>query len=701
MRVAALALAACSSGRISWALLTTQPHHLTGIRPQCSGFWTHPNLHFNRRPLHQRHHRNRIWLSTSAFSTTPRTSDLDVSPFTAAKSSHYCHDQYASWEEELFCVLQTISSRDVNPCKEARLDIILQRLNSPAPQSYHVLQRAIHRAQEQSTNDDGQKSLGMIQTVAHFVVKKGYQLVVYEYRNDNSKDNQTLEWEIVPIDRDLDCSSTRQSILPPQSPHFPPQSTLQIANEILDLVTDASERQVPVPQDSIHAHIQSLQEQLSWTMGMDLRGRTSADAAFTLALSGAVHHNKIFQSLAAISQYELLRVGHRPTFQARYILQIVEKHAAAGTRGLEPLYQVAADCLKGKEEQVGSENDAILQSLESPPLLDLLSPRPLLWLWRFSARQRKVKNQPQDSDDNDNDNSRLPDSDIPPRPAVSLPAFQDPSRPLVVDLGCGFGTSLLGLASTFDEDNEEELLLLRDVHSGSTSSAINTRYNFWGADLSQLAIQFATGIVSRWGLQETLAYSWGTAEECLDAIIAENKQAQIALIMIQFPTPYRLQRQSSTNNGTVSFKGDGNSQLPEDFSSGFMVNDDLLGKVASIMSQSCARLLIQSNCEDVAVTIRNRAVTQHGMKVAAITHSVACLDHFGPNEDDAEQQQQQTLRNLEWISMGGERAEGHGWSAKPLLPPRARTETEVACQLQGTPIHRCLLDMEMTTQLPQ
>ena len=158
-------------------------------------------------------------------------------------------------------------------------------------------------------------------------------------------------------------------------------------------------------------------------------------------------------------------------------------------------------------------------------------------------------------------------------------------------------------------------------------------------------------------------------------MVEKSYEGQVALIMIQFPTPYRL---VSDNDKRI-----GNSQLPSDSQSGFMVSDSLLAQVARILSQSGGKLLVQSNCEDVAVTIRRRATTQYGMACVDVRQEVTSrnMDHV----------QQQTLRNIEWIKMGGERAIGPGWSSAPLLPTRGSTETEVACDLQGTPIHRCLL----------
>jgi hypothetical protein len=93
-------------------------------------------------------------------------------------------------------------------------------------------------------------------------------------------------------------------------------------------------------------------------------------------------------------------------------------------------------------------------------------------------------------------------------------------------------------------------------------------------------------------------------------------------------------------------------------------------------------LLLQSNCEDVAVTMRNVA-TNVGMTCIDAVRPVTSLDDGG----------RLPQRTQEWIRLGGERAIGPEWSSVSLLPARCTTETEVACELENTPIHRCLMEM--------
>ena len=65
--------------------------------------------------------------------------------------------------------------------------------------------------------------------------------------------------------------------------------------------------------------------------------------------------------------------------------------------------------------------------------------------------------------------------------------LNDLSRPLIVNIGCGFGLSLIGLA-------------LLDAQSGCASSddVAFADFNFVGGNLSQLARRSGHGIATQW-----------------------------------------------------------------------------------------------------------------------------------------------------------------------------------------------------------
>jgi len=249
--------------------------------------------------------------------------------------------------------------------------------------------------------------------------------------------------------------------------------------------------------------------------------------------------------------------------------------------------------------------------------------------------------------------------------------FHDPSLPLVVDLGCGMGVSLHGLATLRDEAK----------HSNQTGQTIHLHWskcNYIGVDLSRLAIGYANAIASRSGVSARLQYVVDSAETFLQTIAAYP--GNVHLLLIQFPTPYRLNHQSELPTSMPESKG--NRQLPKHPYAGFMVTANLFKLARDALLPGSGKLLLQSNCEDVAVYMRKLA-TEHGAFDAVPIPNP--LNSFQQSNTRTPQ------RTLDYIKMGGQRALGMGWAAGPLLPRRGSTETELACFLETTPIHRCLL----------
>ena len=247
-------------------------------------------------------------------------------------------------------------------------------------------------------------------------------------------------------------------------------------------------------------------------------------------------------------------------------------------------------------------------------------------------------------------------------------AFDDPTRPLIVDVGCGMGVSLLGLAS-MDETSRNSFKLSPE---GTLLDKVNWQdCNYIGGDLSQLCLGYGRGIAQRWGLNGKLQYVHGSALSLLESV-ESNYPGKVALVMIQFPTPFGV-------------KEYGNPQLPSDSESGFMVTKELLEVSKRMLEFSHGKLLLQSNCEDVGVTMRDMAENEAGFE------SVNCPSPVEPFSEASDGSLRIPQRSLDWIQSGGKRAKGNGWSSAPLLPACGATETEVSCHLNKTPIHRCLL----------
>ena len=495
-------------------------------------------------------------------------------------------------------------------------------------------------------------------------------------------------WELQPINNFLFNNADKED------------NVLQLAHAALGMTVSASERGVDVSEEDldrlvsrIDTRLQSLKKRKAMSnffpetaAAGELHGRKAADAAFWLSLSGVnTCDNSVYNELADVAGEELLRFGNKSSCRAKDVLHIVERFAMAGVTGssVQRLYGVAANCLETKVmtnatdciidgDESNIDYSGIIKSLRSSTRhsFGLHSERSLLGVWRFSTRQRKQRvifeNAAKHYDGKFGKESIAPQSaddtkEIDKYDWTKL--FEDPKRPLVVDVGSGMGVSLLGLSSTNnDVINDEEIQI--DW----------SECNFVGVDLSRLAIRYARGVSSRWEL-DNLKFIVAPAEECIERL--SSYPGPIQLAMIQFPTPYRYT--ADTEDAEASVAQGYNAQLPKDSESGcFMVTEKLLSQIHRILSrQHNGRLLVQSNCEDVAVRMKNIAETKAGFEAIEFENSVTSLDAV-------------TQRAQRWVASGGERAIGKSFSSLPLLPMIGRTETEVACSLDGKPVHRCL-----------
>ena len=480
----------------------------------------------------------------------------------------------------------------------------------------------------------------------------------------------------------------------------------------------------------------------------ELAGRKAADAAFWFAIAG-VADQELFSILIQRTIQELKRFGERSSCRPKDIYQIMERFAASGcstshiadtddddsdtvtfqNRCIE-LEETAGRLLKYKEtkntnlqqqQDTTKDNDED-DNDDTSGLLDLHSDRSLLLLWKFSTKQKKQKAflqsahkhwereqqkqnhlQQQQSQDSNKENLNTKNNALPQQLSndnetriveESSPeqydwnnVFKDPSRPLVIDIGCGMGVSLLGLAKasvlqqekgTAHEPSSDVLLLDKGIQWSDC--------NFAGVDLGRLGIGYANGVAQRIGLNDRLHFFVDSAEDFLNAV--QTYDGPIVLSLVQFPTPFRLKKDTTANNT-------GNKQLPDSAEDGnFMVSKNLLQAIQKVLSSSkqqpLGQLLIQSNCEDVAVWMRNMACHRCEFDYVTLPHDLL-LQLEQATKATTTGKARQPQRTRDWIEMGGERASGSGWLRHAILPRSASTETEVACTLNGTPVHRCLL----------
>jgi hypothetical protein len=472
----------------------------------------------------------------------------------------------------------------------------------------------------------------------------------------------------------------------------------------------------------------------------ELGGRMAADAAFWFALAGidesvaessseergcvGVSNRRqrqpLLDRLASVAAIELQRYGFRQKRRDKDILQLVERFAAAGVRHHPDLERVVSECLQQKQQLETSTADETIgndkindNNQKSTPLLRLHSDHSLFRLWKFSTRQKKqwtflnaAKRHWESQFEHSNDDFLSGDQDD---DSITLEAkmttflsdcstadttydwdhvFNDTSRPLVVDIGCGMGVSLLGLASADYEDRHmaedallsSQLLLSSDGNDGGQLKRTSIAWsdcNFVGVDLGLLGLRYARGVSKRFDINHRLHFVCSPAEEFL--LKLESYPGPIRLCMIQFPTPYRL----DTGKG-------GNSQLPASQNDGFMVTENLLRLTHSILLPHSGKVLIQSNCEDVAVWMRNTA--QNVIGFSCLEADYADLSRLANDSTSQETEIRLPQRTIDWRNSGGEQADGQGWIQGPILHRSGRPETEVACTMTGTPIHRCILE---------
>jgi hypothetical protein len=424
--------------------------------------------------------------------------------------------------------------------------------------------------------------------------------------------------------------------------------------------------------------LQKLREHLCYTLGTDLRNGAAAEVAFDLSLAG-VEMEDLYSRLAHVAALELQRKSARALHPAS-ILQVVEKLAASGLRNDNPFAAKAYRAAYQYLVNIKQGYTVLPETLEQLKTgqLHLTSSKPLIWLWRRGHLFHKVSTQ-------DTETSLSLDTLISLRVLKTL--FSDPTRPLVLDVGCGLGVSLLGLATGKPTTSSAKQFLQPVDWS---------QFNYLGGELSSQAVRWANAMAARWQISDRCRFLQVSTETLLDYLNWEQTQRhpspQVAWILLQFPTPYRLHGEHVDDDQEFS----GNNRLPRHVTDdAFMANPRVLQRMVNLLNGSdnigatrrldSGHLLVQSNCEDVALYIYDtlRCMGMH----AVASHEPRQVIKGGS----------ETARTKAWFEQQCQsayetsairRASGDHWSSQPILP--VSTETEAACQLRTTPIHRCL-----------
>ncbi|KAL7534773.1 hypothetical protein ACHAXR_006069, partial [Thalassiosira sp. AJA248-18] len=511
------------------------------------------------------------------------------------------------------------------------VDKTMSCLVSPAPESFHVLHSVISNIHDKNSPN----TLNDLRALSSFIVKPDYSIELF-------LDCDMLKWRLIPRSNcELSVIYPCECIQEGKAELYHEHNALQLSRIALDLATKAPNDPRIFPQ--IHDIALQAEKRLALTMGSDLRGPTSSDASFNFALAGVQRSGSLFQTLRCIGVHELKRAGLRASFKPKHILQMVEKFAACDTQHAFDLYHIAGDILDKK----GYIDSALIEKLKDGNF-GFHCERPLIWLWRFSSRQKKV--------------SEIVSKSQEQRSIIWDNIFTDPSLPLVVDVGSGMGASLLNLSTLISRDESAEESSKADDHALQMTWS---GFNYVGADLNLSMVNFGNGIISR----DSTARRTGRAHFfCLSAedflIELHSYPGSVALIMINFPSPFRL-----AENGA------GNSQLPSKHSNRFMVSKEVLASVAGLLSNNSGNglFLFQTKCEDVAVHVKNDCLSLGTLECIPCNNSVDDIEHLYKTSG------KRPKRVDEWLKAtpSVERAEGRMFSNTPLLPKAGRPETEV------------------------
>jgi hypothetical protein len=154
----------------------------------------------------------------------------------------------------------------------------------------------------------------------------------------------------------------------------------------------------------------------------------------------------------------------------------------------------------------------------------------------------------------------------------------------------------------------------------------------------------------------------------------------VALVMISFPSPYRL----SENTG--------NSQLPLKDLGQFMVTKKALTSITTLLASSdqSGLFLFQTKCEDVSVHVKTECLALGALECIQCKKPVKNVDGLYTKLGKRPKRVDEWLR----ANPSTERAEGSTYSHCHLLPTSGQPETDAQCKHDKTLVHRCLFRLK-------
>ena len=443
-------------------------------------------------------------------------------------------------------------------------------------------------------------------------------------------------------------------------------------SSLLDLSNVARAAAAVGFRESLSEAVSEIERRMQVASNLDaemMHGRKAIDASFNLALAG-VSTPWMFDQLAEQAEREVRKWGRRKSCSSMTLCQLGERLAAAGylAGANQPLYQLLGDILaeRGEFETTSRALLAGTFGLEH----SLPAAR---WVNRASAKQSKL------ASTSATDFSSAADWGAAVGGEAALAClFADPTRPLTLDIGCGYGCGPLIYARSARGEGE----------------------NVLGCDLSAGGISFARGLATRWDVDHRCAFVRDDARAVLRRV-REAYPGCVHRIILSCPTPYASVHDADDDEEATH--GSGNSQLPASpRAASFLGNEEVIEDMAACLAPGGA-LYLASNVEDVAVTMMSSAQSRGLVAQRHATDAEARLHlAWGAKGVELEIPPEQTAqttggassllvprRQSRWREAGGTPAIGAPWeSARPML---WASETERTHILEERPVHRVVL----------
>ena len=316
-------------------------------------------------------------------------------------------------------------------------------------------------------------------------------------------------------------------------------------------------------------------------------GRKIVDYASKFAMCG-VDDIELYKLINECGIGELNRFAHRNSCRAIDIIIFCEQLAISGERN-QTIYQQAYNYIQNKEN---SENYDCIDELNSGDY-NLLQERALVNLFLKNSKLSKHSRTDDDIDQDEEvyefDEMNVNQEKQKERVDVNYDPtylFTDPSKDLILDLGCGFGVGLIDQATKtyIDCENQQSCLY---------------NYNYLGVELNPACVKYGNGISSRWGLSPHLSFVEDDCLSALEKMVSDdyNYKGKVAAISINFPSPF-----------VEADKGENRNLLLPLSKQNFLLTSRMVLLMKQLLKPVTGVLFLESNVADVAWYMKDLCV---------------------------------------------------------------------------------------------